>query len=187
MSPRSKKDAARDKKDARPTSRLDQPRELRGRLLPRPHFDTETFGVLSERFARWMGTAQFLIWMTVFVLVWIAWNVLAPARMRFDPYSFTFLTLVLSLQASYAAPLILLAQNRQDDRDRVALEQDRSRDERTLADTEFLTREVASLRIAMRDTATRDFVRSELRSLLEEMEDRGMLRAPDESPARPRD
>ena len=87
--------------------------------------------------------------MTVFVVVWIVWNVLAPADLRFDPYPFIFLTLMLSLQASYAAPLILLAQNRQADRDRVALEQDRARDERNLADTEFLTREVASLRIAL--------------------------------------
>ena len=79
-----------------------------------------------------------------------------------------------STQASYAAPLILLAQNRQADRDRVALEQDRSRDERNLSDTEFLTREVASLRLALRETATRDFVRSELRALLDEMEDRGL-------------
>ncbi len=83
------------------------------------------------------------------------------------------------MQASYAAPLILLAQNRQDDRDRVVGEQDRSRDERNLADTEYLTREVAALRIALRDMATRDFVRSELRSLLEEMEERGGLRPAD--------
>ena len=104
-----------------------------------------------------------------------------PGVGRFDPYPFIFLTLILSLQASYAAPLILLAQNRQADRDRFALEQDRSRDERNLADTEFLTREVAALRIAMRDQATRDFVRSELRDLLDEMEERGLVltRAPE--------
>ena len=101
------------------------------------------------------------------------WNAFGPADLRWDPYAFIFLTLMLSLQASYAAPLILLAQNRQADRDRVALEQDRARDERNLADTEFLTREVAALRLAMRDTATRDFVRSELRSLLEELDERG--------------
>jgi uncharacterized membrane protein len=122
-----------------------------------------------------MGTANFLIWMTVFVVVYVAWNVLAPEGQRFDPYSFTFLTLVLSLQASYAAPLILLAQNRQTDRDRVGLEQDRARDERNLADTEFLTREVAALRIALREIATRDFVRSEVRALLDEMEERGAV------------
>ena len=167
----------RDTRDSREADvRLDQPQEKRRSLLPKIDLDSEGFGVASERFARYMGTANFLIWMSLFVIVWVTWNVLAPEKLRFDPYSFTFLTLVLSLQASYAAPLILLAQNRQDDRDRVALEQDRSRDERNLADTEFLTREVASLRLAVRDTATRDFVRSELRSLLEELEERGHLR-----------
>jgi uncharacterized membrane protein len=157
------------------TIRLDQPREARRALWRRPNVMTqEAFGVLSEKFARLMGTAQFLIGMTFFVLVWVLWNLVAPAAWVFDQYPFIFLTLMLSLQASYAAPLILLAQNRQADRDRVALEQDRSRDERNLADTEFLTREVAALRIAMRDAATRDFVRSELRSLLDEMEERGL-------------
>ncbi len=158
--------------------RLDQPRELRRRdFLSTPGFSQERFGVLSERFARFMGTAQFLIGMTVFVAAWLAWNTFAPPTWQFDPreLNYTLLTLILSLQASYAAPLILLAQNRQADRDRVALEQDRGRDERNLADTEFLTREVAALRIALRDTATRDFVRSELRDLLEELEERGVV------------
>lgn len=158
----------------RTTGRLDQPRETRRAILPRPALSQETFGVWSERFARFMGTANFLIAMTVFVLLWIGWNALGPRDLRWDPYAFIFLTLMLSLQASYAAPLILLAQNRQADRDRVALEQDRARDERNLADTEFLTREVAALRHAMRDAATRDFVRSELRSLLEEFEERAL-------------
>lgn len=172
---------SRDSRDGRESAiRLDQPQEKRTSWLPKIDLDSEGFGVASERFARYMGTANFLIWMSLFVLVWIGWNTMAPESMRFDPYSFTFLTLVLSLQASYAAPLILLAQNRQDDRDRVGLEQDRARDERNLADTEFLTREVASLRLALRETATRDFVRSELRSLLEELEDRGHLRPLDE-------
>ena len=138
-------------------------------------FTEEAFGVVSEKFARYMGTPYFLIGMTLFVVAWVAWNVLAPEDLRFDQYPFIFLTLMLSLQASYAAPLILLAQNRQADRDRFALEQDRSRDERNLADTEFLTREVAALRIAMRDQATRDFVRGELRDLLDEMEERGLV------------
>ncbi len=160
--------------------KLDQPQEKRARVLPRIALTQETFGVLSEQFARFMGTAQFLIGMTVFVAAWIAWNVLAPPSLVFDEFPFIFLTLMLSLQASYAAPLILLAQNRQADRDRVALEQDRARDERNLADTEFLTREVASLRLALREQATRDFVRSELRSLLEELEDRAILRGPDD-------
>jgi len=136
----------------------------------------EAFGVIAEKFARLMGTVQFLIGMTVFVAIWLLWNTYGPAHLQFDPreLNYTLLTLILSLQASYAAPLILLAQNRQDDRDRVAFEQDRIQAERNLADTEFLTREVAALRIAMRDSATRDFVRSELRSLLDEMEERGL-------------
>jgi uncharacterized membrane protein len=152
--------------------RLDQPLAKRRRWMPQARMDPESFGAFAERFARFMGTARFLVWMTVFVIVWVAWNVLAPASLTFDPYAFIFLTLMLSLQASYAAPLILLAQNRQDDRDKVQMEQDRSRDEQNLADTEFLTREVAALRLAMREVATRDFVRSELRGLLEEMENR---------------
>lgn len=174
-----------DRTERRPVSRparsdkLDQPQEQRASLLPRMSLSQEAFGVLSEKFARFMGTPQFLIGMTVFVVAWIAWNVLAPDGLRFDDFPFIFLTLMLSLQASYAAPLILLAQNRQADRDRVALEQDRARDERNLADTEFLTREVASLRLALREQATRDFVRSELRGLLEELEERALLRGSD--------
>ncbi|AKU19144.1 membrane protein [Luteipulveratus mongoliensis] len=171
----------------REVSRLDQPRELRRQFLPNVPISNERFGILSEKFARFMGTATFLIWMTIFVAAWLIWNTFAPQSAQFDPRSlnYTLLTLILSLQASYAAPLILLAQNRQDDRDKVGLEQDRARDERNLADTEFLTREVASLRLAMRDTATRDFVRSELRSLLEEMEERGYLRTEPEASEEP--
>ena len=165
--------------------KLDQPQEQRARVLPTLSFSQEAFGVLSERFARLMGTAGFLIGMTVFVAAWVVWNVAAPIGLRFDEFPFIFLTLMLSLQASYAAPLILLAQNRQADRDRVALEQDRARDERNLADTEFLTREVASLRIALREQATRDFVRSELRSLLDELEDRTLIRVRNEEPPTP--
>jgi len=158
---------------ADPRTRLDQPFERRRRGLRIPRMDPEAFGRVSEAFARFMGTPQFLIYMTIFVIVWLVWNTYMPESAQFDPRSlnYTLLTLILSLQASYAAPLILLAQNRQDDRDRVALEQDRTRDERNLADTEYLTREVAALRIALREVATRDFVRSELRELLEEMED----------------
>ena len=158
----------------RNSGRLDQPREVPRSRFSRPSYNPETFGRASERFARFMGTATFLVYMTGFIILWIAWNTLAPTDLRFDKYAFIFLTLMLSMQASYAAPLILLSQSRQADRDRVALEQDRARDERNLADTEYLTREVASLRIALRETATRDFVRSELRSMLDEMEQRGM-------------
>ncbi len=157
-------------------TRLDQPREARTTLLPRPRMDPDIFGTFAERFARFMGTATFLVYMTGFIIVWVILNVIGLFGLRWDPYPFILLNLFFSVQASYAAPLILLAQNRQDDRDRVAIEQDRNRDERNLADTEFLTREVASLRLAMRDTATRDFVRSELRSLLDEMEERGYVR-----------
>ncbi|WP_277454632.1 DUF1003 domain-containing protein [Janibacter sp. DB-40] len=161
----------------RRTARVDTPQEVRRQLIRRPSgMSSETFGVLSEKFARFMGTPRFLIWMTVFVTVWLAWNTFAPQSAQFDPraLNYTLLTLILSLQASYAAPLILLAQNRQDDRDRVGLEQDRVQAERALADTEYLTREVAALRIALRDAATRDFIRGELRDLLEEMETKGL-------------
>ena len=150
---------------------LDTPREARRQLLSRPQVDPDAFGRASEAFARFMGTGRFLVYMTGFVALWLAWNTFAPSSVQFDPraLNYTLLTLILSMQASYAAPLILLAQNRQDDRDRVLNEQDRARDERALADTEYLTREVAALRIALRDVATRDFVRSELRSVLEEL------------------
>lgn len=152
-------------------SGLDTPRESRARLLPRLRPNPDAFGSATESFARFMGTPQFLFYMTVFVAVWLAWNSWAPDNWRFDSAAlgFTLLTLMLSLQASYAAPLLLLAQNRQDDRDRVSLQQDRQRAERNLSDTEYLTREIAELRIALREVATRDFVRSELRSVMEEL------------------
>jgi len=125
-------------------SRLEIPRESRRTL--RPSYDPETFGRLSERFARFIGTAKFLVYMTFFVLAWVLWNTFGPSEMRFDSYPFIFLTLLLSLQASYAAPLILLAQNRQADRDRVTSQEDRARDERNLAVTEFMVREIAAMR-----------------------------------------
>ena len=125
-------------------SRLELPRESRRAL--RPSYDPETFGRLSERFARFIGTAKFLVYMTIFVITWVIWNVLGPKELRFDEYPFIFLTLLLSLQASYAAPLILLAQNRQADRDRVTSQEDRARDERNLAVTEFMVREIAAMR-----------------------------------------
>ncbi|WP_042376491.1 DUF1003 domain-containing protein [Streptacidiphilus melanogenes] len=150
--------------------RLDQPQRPSRLALPQP--DPDAFGRLSERIARFMGTGRFLVWMTMAILLWVAWNVLAPSGLRFDTYPFIFLTLALSLQASYAAPLILLAQNRQDDRDRVNMEQDRARASRTVADTEFLTREVAALRQGLGEVATRDFLRSELQQLLKELDSR---------------
>jgi uncharacterized membrane protein len=141
-------------------------------IVRRPAYDSDTFGIFAEQFARFMGTARFLIYMTLFVLVWVVWNFSAPDSWRFDDYPFIFLTLMLSLQASYAAPLILLAQNRQETRDKVVGEQDRQANARAHADMEFLAREVASLRMAVGEVATRDFLRSELRSLLSELEDR---------------
>ena len=153
-------------------SRLDQPRTTRRGLIPMPTYDPEAFGNLSERIARFLGTGRFIVWMSVVIVAWVLWNTLLPPTVRFDSYPFIFLTLMLSLQASYAAPLILLAQNRQDDRDRVNMEQDRARSDRNIADTEYLTREVAALRQGLGEVATRDFVRSELQSLLKELDDR---------------
>ncbi|AIS00369.1 DUF1003 domain-containing protein [Streptomyces glaucescens] len=155
---------------ARPRARLDLPRPPRPRLLP--EWDPEAFGRLSERIARFLGTGRFIVWMTFVIIAWVLWNVSAPPALRFDEYPFIFLTLMLSLQASYAAPLILLAQNRQDDRDRVNLEQDRKQNERSIADTEYLTREVAALRIGLGEVATRDWIRSELQDLMRELEER---------------
>ncbi|MFF9346133.1 DUF1003 domain-containing protein [Streptomyces sp. NPDC014734] len=153
-----------------PRFRLDQPKPPPRRLLP--EYDAETFGRLSERIARFLGTWRFIAWMTLFIFAWLVWNVFAPASWRFDPYPFIFLTLMLSLQASYAAPLILLAQNRQDDRDRVTHEQDRKQNERSIADTEFLTREIAALRMGLGEVATRDWIRSELEDLTRDLDDR---------------
>lgn len=151
-------------------ARLDQPRDVRAGLsLPR--YDPETFGRLSERVARFLGTWRFIGYMTLFIAGWLLWNVFAPKGLQFDPkrLNFTLLTLLLSLQASYAAPLILLAQNRQSDRDRVQYEQDRALSERAVADTEYLAREVAAIRVALGDVATRDYIRGELQRLLEEL------------------
>lgn len=159
-----------------------RPFALRGR---RPRIDADfrardrdRFGRATEWIARAMGTPWFLIGLTLLCMLWMAWNSLAPVEWRFDSAAlgFTALTLVLSLQASYAAPLILLAQNRQDDRDRVAMEQDRQRAERNLADTEYLAREIVALRMALTDleerTISRDVLREELKTLIERVDDR---------------
>jgi uncharacterized membrane protein len=153
-------------------ARLDQPKDTRRRLVRRPTYDPETFGSFAERFARFMGTARFLLYMTLFVIVWVTINLVGLLGLQWDPYPFILLNLFFSTQASYAAPLILLAQNRQEDRDRVITEQDRQANARAHADMEFLAREMASLRMAIGEVATRDYVRSELRSLLNEIEDR---------------
>jgi uncharacterized membrane protein len=156
--------------------RLDTP--LESRRSVRPHYDPDAFGRLSERIARFLGTARFLVYMTAFIILWIGINV---TPLAFDPYTFTFLTLLLSLQASYAAPLILLAQNRQADRDRVSMEEDRSANARLQADVDYLTREVAALRQSLGEVATRDFLRDQLRELTEEVVSRSRLQEePDE-------
>ena len=114
-------------------------------------YDSDAFGAFSESIARFLGTARFLVWQTVVVVVWILLNTVATRSLQFDPWDrgLVLLTLVLSLQASYAAPLILLAQNRQEDRDRGQTETDRKVAERTQADTEFLAREIASVRLSL--------------------------------------
>ncbi|WP_430780716.1 DUF1003 domain-containing protein [Actinoplanes sp. G11-F43] len=149
--------------------RLDQP--IQPGRVKLPKFDPEAFGRWSEGIARYMGTAKFIVYMTVVITGWFLWNSLAPERIQFDPYPFMFLTLALSLQASYAAPLILLAQNRQADRDRLIMEEDRRRAAMQKADTEFLAREIASLRISLGEVATRDFLRSELTRLADELDE----------------
>ncbi|WP_029719502.1 DUF1003 domain-containing protein, partial [Saccharopolyspora rectivirgula] len=147
--------------------RLDQPQPGRVRLS----YDPELFGQISERIARFLGTGKFLFWMTVFVASWITINLVA-ASYAWDPYPFILLNLAFSTQASYAAPLILLAQNRQDDRDRVALQEDRMRAEQTKADTDYLARELAALRLAIGEVTTRDFLRAELDRLREEVSEK---------------
>jgi uncharacterized membrane protein len=142
--------------------RLDRPLARRWSLSL--SLDPEAFGRFSERIARLLGTGKFLLWQTILVLVWITIN-LAAVSLRWDPYPFILLNLAFSTQAAYAAPLILLAQNRQDDRDRISLEEDRARADRTKADTEYLARELAALRLSVGEVVTRDFLRGELERL----------------------
>lgn len=155
---------------------LDAPLGRTTRRAPQPSRDR--FGRFTEWIARAMGTPMFLLILSLFCIGWISWNTLMPEWLRFDSqeYGFTVLTLVLSLQASYAAPLILLAQNRQDDRDRVQIEQDRQRAERNLADTEYLAREVVALRMALTDLTgelvTRETLRQELTRVVEQLDAR---------------
>lgn len=181
----------RERRDKGP--RLDTPRDVRRPIVKRPAFEPDAFGVFAEQFARFMGTATFLLYMTLLVVVWVSYNSLAGGK-SFDAYPFIFLTLILSLQASYAAPLILLAQNRQEQRDKVVGEQDRQANARAHADMEFLAREVASLRMAVGEVATRDYVRFELRTLLNELDERAReavrdrpaaIEAADDRPPRP--
>ena len=153
--------------------RLDQPRGRRQVSL-KPSFDPDAFGRVSETIARFFGTARYLFIQTVIVIIWIFLNILVVTNaIRWDPYPFILLNLAFSTQAAYAAPLILLAQNRQAERDKVQVAEDRTREELSIATMEYLTREIASLRMAIGEVATRDYVRGELQSLLKELDERG--------------
>jgi uncharacterized membrane protein len=154
--------------EPRPRRRLDQPRTPRRLQFS---IDPEAFGRLSERLARFLGTGKFLFWQTLLVITWITLNLVAVS-LRWDPYPFILLNLAFSTQAAYAAPLILLAQNRQDDRDRVSLEEDRARAAQTKEDTEYLARELAALRLAIGEVATRDYLRGELDRLRKDLNPR---------------
>ncbi len=158
------------------------PRQIRRRTSltaprrPTPRFalyyDPEAFGRFSEAIARFLGTARYLVFQTVVVLLWLGWNVATRlAHLAFDPYPFILLTLALSLQASYAAPLILLAQNRQEERDREEMLADRRTNARALADTEYLARELAAIRLALGEMPTRDYLGEELDRLGREVGD----------------
>ena len=120
-----------------------------------PQYDPDAFGRLAERLARFLGTGRYLVFQTVLVIIWITLN-LVGASLRWDPYPFILLNIAFSTQAAYAAPLILLAQNRQADRDRAEIERDREMNARSLADTEFLAREMAAIRLALEHKADRD-------------------------------
>lgn len=135
-------------------------------FLPRIKWNRDAFGDFAEGFARFMGTARFLAYMTAFVIVWITLNVVGLFGFRWDPYPFILLNLFFSTQASYAAPLILLAQNRQEARERVAIERDREQAAQSRADMDFVAREIAGLRSSVGELATRDYLRSELRNEL---------------------
>ena len=142
--------------------RLDTPLESRRRFSF--NLDAEAVGRFSESIARFLGTGRYLAWQTILVIVWILLNLFAVG-LRWDPYPFILLNLAFSTQAAYAAPLILLAQNRQENRDRVSLDEDRRRALQTKADTEYLARELAALRLAVGEVATRDYLRRELEEL----------------------
>ena len=152
----------------RPAERLNTPGRQRS-LLPTVRMDPDAFGRLAEGVARYMGTASFVVWMTVFIIVWVTINAVGLFGLHWDPYPFILLNLFFSTQASYAAPLILLAQNRQEARDRVMVETDRQVAAQSRADMDFLAREIAALRMKVNDMPTRDFLRAELRDLLEEL------------------
>lgn len=148
---------------------LSKPREARRQFFPRVQLDSETFGTFAEAFARFMGTAKFLVYMTIFVVAWVVVNLVGIFGLKWDPYPFILLNLFFSTQASYSAPLILLAQNRQELRDKISLDEDRRLAAQSRADMDFLAREIASIRMHLGELATRDFVRGELRTELREL------------------
>ncbi|RRD46571.1 DUF1003 domain-containing protein [Tessaracoccus sp. OH4464_COT-324] len=148
---------------------LSKPRTRRRSFFPKMQMDSEKFGVFAEGFARFMGTAKFLVYMTVFVVVWVVINLVGVFGLKWDPYPFILLNLFFSTQASYSAPLILLAQNRQEVRDKISLDEDRRLAAQSRADMDFLAREIASIRMHLGELATRDFVRSELRGELRDV------------------
>lgn len=148
-------------------SDLSTPRERRRLGV---HYDPEAFGQFSESVARYLGTARFLVFQTAFCAVWVVWNTFGPEQLRFDPWQFIGLTLLLSLQAAYAAPLILLAQNRQEDRDRSQTETDRKLAERNQADTEFLAREIASVRLSLSSVPTSGDFEDQMEKLTDALE-----------------
>ena len=155
--------------ERRPVDRLNTPGTRRRLRLPRFDLDPDTFGRFAEGFARFMGTAKFLGYMTIFVIIWVTINVVGLWGLRWDPYPFILLNLFFSTQASYSAPLILLAQNRQEARDRLTIEEDRRVAAQSRADMDFLAREIASIRLSLGEIATRDYIRSELRNELREL------------------
>ena len=169
---------------SRDRARLDLSKPRRGGLRLGVHYDQEAFGRFSEGIARFIGTARFLVFQSVFIGVWVLHNKLAPKGLRFDEYPMPFLTLILSLQAAYAAPLILLAQNRQADRDRVSTERDRDTAIRTQADTEFLARELASIRLGLSDVATSDELEKAIGKAMERVLDKVL--SGEEPAAKPR-
>lgn len=153
--------------------RLDLARPRRRRPQLGIHYDPGAFGEFSEAIARFIGTARFLMFQSVVVVLWLGWNMLAPMDLRFDPNPYGVLTLTLSLQAAYAAPLILLAQNRQEDREREQSSDDRKVVARTQADTEFLARELASVRLSLASVVTIDELHEQLEQLVKTIQPRG--------------
>lgn len=152
------------------SERLSTPgRKARRFQPPKVSWDTESFGRFAEWIARFMGSPKFLLWLTIYVISWITLNLVGIFGFRWDPYPFILLNLTFSTQASYSAPLILLAQNRQEARDKLSLDDDRRVAAQARADMDFLAREIASLRMSMGELATRDYIRSEIRDQLREL------------------